>query len=165
MYASYLKTGPTKTGTGLFSTIDISAGVPIIEVRGPIYHVSELPEPNDPAVLQIGPDVFMGITGGPIDSIEHSCNPNCLMHVVGNRAILYSMYVIKAGTPLTYDYSTTSTDTHDTWKMICQCGSNNCRGVISGWQYLDEKTKQERLDKGATPLYISHPTLIQKRWQ
>lgn len=165
MYNKYLKVQQSKTGAmGTFTTIDIPANVPIIEITGTIYTDKTLPDPNDPTVLQVGPDTFIGPSGGCDDSIQHSCDPNCLIHVVGNRAILYSMYVIKAGMEITFDYSTTSTDTLDTWKMDCKCGSVNCRKIISGFQCLDEKTKKEMLDKNIVPIYIARPGFIQKRW-
>ena len=164
MYTNYLKVQQTKTGNGVFTTVDISSNTPIIEIRGPIYTDKTLPDPSDPSILQIGPDIFMGATGGPDDMIRHSCNPNCLMHVVGNRAILYSMYVIKAGSELTFDFSATSTDTLDSWNMDCNCGSANCRKMISGFNTLDEETKKKLLDKNCVPIYITHPGLILKRW-
>ena len=76
---------------------------------------------------------------------------------MGNRAILYSLYVIPAGAELTFDYSTTSTDTLETWKMTCACGSHKCRKAISGYQYLDPTLQEEYKKKGMIPLFITTP--------
>ena len=163
MYHQYLKVKASKNSQGVFTTIQIPAGVPILEIRGPIYVEKDLPDPNDPTILQVGTNTFIGISGGLDDHLNHSCNPNCMMHVAGNRAILYSLYVIPVGAELTFDYSTTSTDTHEKWKMDCQCGQNNCRKVISGFQYLDPALQKKLIGKGMVPLYITQPNMFPKK--
>ncbi len=163
MYKQYLEVRPRKTGRGTFTTVKIPAGVSILEMVGPVMLDREVPDINDPNLLQVGPNTFIGASGDVDDFINHSCDPNCKMHVVGNRAFLYSLYVIPAGAELTFDYSTTSTDTLDTWTMNCSCTSNKCRGTISGHTYLDASLKQEYTQKGMFPLYILEPNLIQKR--
>ena len=158
MYNQYLKTAPSKIGdNGCFTTIDIPANVPIIEITGNLYTYDTLPDQNHPAILQIGKDLFIGPSGSHDDYINHSCNPNCSLHIIGSRAILYSLYTISAGTELTFDYSTTSTDTHDTWKLDCHCGDYNCRKVISGLHYLRQDKIKEYKDKGMLPLYMTDP--------
>lgn len=162
MYNEYLKVLPCKNGKGVFTTVDIPANVPIIEVTGTVYAEKDLPDPNHPALLQVGPNIFIGPSGTTDDYINHSCNPNCLLHIVGNRAIVYSMYVIKAGNELTFDYSTSSTDTHDKWKMECNCEDYNCRGVISGYQYLDAKLQEEYKKKGMIPIFLTNPIFMKR---
>lgn len=164
MYLQYLKVKPCKTGLGVFTNVQIPANVPILEVRGNIYLEKDLPDPNHPTLLQVGPNTFIGPSGGVDDSINHSCNPNCMMHVVGNRAILYSLYVIPAGSELTFDYSTTATDSYEKWSMTCLCGQVNCRKVISGFQNLDPELQQSLIKKGLVPLYITNPNMIQKKY-
>jgi hypothetical protein len=80
--------------------------------------------------------------------------------VVGNRAILYSLYQIRAGMELTIDYSVTSTDTLDTWQMNCKCGSGKCRKIISGFQYLPTEVVEDYKKKNILPLF-----LIDKRFK
>jgi SET domain-containing protein len=164
MYKEQLKVLPCKTGVGVFTLADIPAKTPILEVRGPIFAEKDLPDPNHPALLQIGPDTFLAKSGGMDDLINHSCSPNCYMYIAGNRAVLFSLYVIKAGSELTFDYSSTSTDTLDKWKMDCLCGEINCRKVISGYQYLDNATQQYMKAKEILPLYILHPDMFPKRF-
>lgn len=163
MYKQYLKVEQTRLGNSLFTTVEIPANVPIVEVMGPIYLEKDLPDPGDEAILQVGPNTFLGASGEVDYCINHSCDPNCAMHVVGNRAILYSLYVIPAGIELTFDYSTTSTDTYDTWKMDCKCNSYKCRKVISGFQYLDPALQDNYKKRDMVPIYIVHPSMIQKR--
>lgn len=162
MYTKYLKVAKSKTsGDGVFATIEIPAGTPIVEPTGTIYTSETLPDPNDPNVLQVGPNDYLNISGH-LRYINHSCDPNCRFSVVGSRAILYSLYVIPAGAELTFDYSTTSTDTHEMWKMDCTCGSNKCRKVISGYQYLEPSLLEEYKKKNMLPLFITFP-VFQKR--
>jgi hypothetical protein len=163
MYKEYLKAQPSKIGgNGTFTTVTIPAGVPIMEITGPRVLDRDI-EKDYEAYLQIGPNSFLGLSGDVDDYINHSCDPNCRASVVGNRAILFSLYVIPAGAELTFDWSTTSTDTKDKWKMDCKCGSNKCRGVISGFQYLDGMTRDLYIKKNMVPLYITNPGIIQKK--
>jgi len=164
MYNEHLVVKDSKIGSkGVFTTVRIPANIPIFEVTGTVYSENELPDPNHPALLQVGPNTFIGPSGDVDDYINHSCDPNCKMHVVGNRAIVYSLYVIPAGSELTFDYSTTSTDEQDKWSMECKCNSNKCRKLISGFQYIDPATQREYIRKNLVPLYIAQPNLIKKR--
>lgn len=165
MYERYLKIQPSKiNGTGTFTTIQIPANTAVIEIKGPVRLDREVPpEDNFDMYVQVGPNAFIGLSGGADDYINHSCDPNCKLIIVGNRAIVYSMYVIPVGGELTFDYSSNSTDTHDSWKMECKCGSYKCRKLISGFQYLDPTIQSEYKEKGMVPMYITHPGLIQKR--
>lgn len=165
MYKEYLKLRPCKTGNGVFTTVEIPTNIPILEVTGDLYLEHELPDPNHPALLQVGPNTFIGPSGDLDDYINHSCNPNCAVRIAGNRAILYSLYVIPKNTELTFDYSTTSTDTPDKWQMNCLCGFHNCRRVISGHQTIDPKTAEIYKQKRMFPLYITNPEMVQKRFE
>ncbi len=85
------------------------------------------------------------------------------MRITGNRAILYSRFLITSDSEITFDYSTTSTDTPDTWKMDCQCRSPNCRRIISGFPALDAQTQIAYQNKGMVPAYITMPHMFQNR--
>lgn len=151
-------------GKGTFTTVRIPADTPVMEFTGTIVLDRDLPKDADMSLyLQVGPNTYIGPSGESDDFVNHSCDPNCKLHVVGNRAILWSLYVIPAGAELTFDYSTTSTDTHSTWKMNCQCGSYKCRKVISGFDYLDPMLQNNYKSRDMVPLYITNPTLIHKR--
>jgi SET domain len=154
MYNQYLKVLPTKNGDGLFTSVDIPARVPIFECRGDFSKESNVDA--SPNAVQVGHNTFLGPSGGPNDKINHSCNPNCYLHIVGTRAIVFSLYQIKSNSELTFDYSTSSTDTLDEWKMECNCGSYNCRKTISGFQYLDPKVQEDYKNRKMIPLFITH---------
>lgn len=164
MYDKHLKidNSTLTNSTGVFTTVDIPARVPICEMTGNILSEDKLVDPNHPAVLQIGVDRFLSPSGEIDDKFNHSCNPNCKLHIVGNRAILYSLYIIREGSELTFDYSTSSTDTHETWQMNCKCGYIRCRKIISGYQYLSDAIKKDYKTKGMVPLFISDPIFSRK---
>ena len=165
MYGQHLEVRDSKNGKGTFTKVSIPAGLPVVDIRGPVLLDREVPaHDNIDIYLQVGPNTFIGPSGKNVpEYLSHSCDPNCYVHIVGNRAILYSLYVIPADAEITFDYSISSTDTYDTWKMECHCDSNKCRKVISGFQYLDPVLQETYKKKQLVPLYILHPTMIHKR--
>lgn len=163
MYTKYLQVKPAKSGMGVFTKLQIPANTAILEFTGDIIPKDKMSFDMS-QVLQVGTDRFIGPSGAVDDYVNHSCDPNCLVHIVGNRAFLYSMYVIPANTELTFDYSTSSTDTLDSWQMKCQCGSYKCRKIISGYQYLSEPLKKDYAAKGMIPVFITNPNFYQKKW-
>ena len=162
MYKNYLKTLNKNGKTGVFISIDIPANSPIIEFTGDFFTKLELKH-DMLEVLQVGENYYMGPSGDLDDYIAHSCNPNCYIKVLGNRAILYSLYVIKAGSEITFDYSTSSTDDPKTgWSMKCNCGDPNCRKIISGFSSLTPELQQEYKDKKIAASFLVEPVLIRK---
>ena len=65
--------------------------------------------------------------------LNHSCNPNC--YSKGKN--IYSLKKISKNSEITIDFSTTNID--NKWKMVCHCGSTNCRSIIRSVQYLPRK--------------------------
>lgn len=164
MNESSLKTKPIKNGFGLFTEASIPPRTPIIELTGTIWNDDTLPEHQDQElILQIGPGVYLGPSGGLDDYINHSCDPNCYVNIVGKRAILYSLYLIEPNSELTFDYSLSHTDTYDTWTLNCDCGSFKCRKKISGFQYLDQELKDYYVNKGIVPLFINDPRFMKNQ--
>ena len=164
MYDSHLKLAASKFagGQGVFTDVDIPADIPICELTGNVLHENELVDKNHPAVLQIGHDLFLSPSGELDDHLNHSCNPNCRLYIVGNRAFLYSLYFIRAKSELTFDYSSSSTDTHDTWNMDCKCGAFTCRKIISGYDLLDDTLKEEFKKKAMIPLFMINKVFQKK---
>jgi hypothetical protein len=164
MYGKYLKVEDTKVGKGTFTTVRIPASSMIIELPGPVVLDREVPSNEISDYLQIGPNTFMGPSGGGMpEYLNHNCNPNCKIHIVGNKAFLYSLYVIPINNELTFDYATTSTDSLDSWQMQCKCGSYKCRKVISGAGYLPTDTFNLYKTNGMLPLYVTDPGILQKK--
>jgi hypothetical protein len=161
MFNKYLKLKPTKIGMRVFTDIQIPAKSPVLQFKGTIFTKEKLQHEMG-QVLQIGPNIYLGPSGGIDDYINHSCDPNCALHIVGTRAILYSLYVIQADTQLTFDYSSSSTDLESEWKMDCQCDSPKCRKVISGFHNLSDLAKEEMNNKQMLPLFMKHSLFMKK---
>jgi SET domain-containing protein len=147
----------TDRGFGVFVKGEVPANTVIFEFQGEVIPSEKIPQPLTSAndyYLQISPDKWLGPSGSLDDLINHSCNPNCGVHIVGDRAFLKSLYLIKAGIEVTFDYSTTSTDSTKDWSLSCQCGSYGCRKTISGFQYLNQATKDRYKKLGVVPKYL-----------
>lgn len=76
----------------------------------------------------------------PWKYLNHSCNPNA--GIKNNRDIV-SLRAIKGGGEVVFDYAMNNIDG---WKMKCNCGSRNCRKMISTFDVLDEGTKKKYLN-------------------
>lgn len=154
----YLITKQTPTlGLGTFTTIDIPSGKVIMEVGGDTFPkeiAAHSPQFDD--FLQISHDLFKGVSGSVDDALNHSCDPNCYLKIVGNRVLLCALYLIKAGSELTIDYSCSSTDTIDEWHMKCLCGNVKCRKIISGYQYLNKELQEEYKSKDMIPMFLRY---------
>ena len=58
--------------------------------------------------------------------INHSCNPNTFMRIVGERAEFYTLRRIKVGEELTCNYG----ETHHEGTRPCRCSSRKCRQFL-----------------------------------
>jgi SET domain-containing protein len=105
--------------------------MPIIEVTGDIFNKNNVPDHS--AVLQIGKDMWIGSSGRQDDYLNSSCSPNCYLHIVGKRAILYSKFVILPNNEITIDYNSLEY-TANNKKIKCTCGYINCRGTIPSFR-------------------------------
>ena len=141
---------------GIFVRVDIPVDVVILEFQGKILSKADLPNPlpTDNYYLQIDKDKYLGPSGNFDDYVNHSCNPNCGVHIVGNRAFLKTICLITSGTEITFDYATTSTDSKSDWSKDCNCNAYKCRKIISGYQYLNDEEKQNYQKMGIVPKYI-----------
>lgn len=153
MYKQYLKVRNSKTGNGVFTTVQIPANAPILEFGGDFFTKENLKHPQD-RILQIGKNLYLGPSGDVDDYINHSCKPNCYLSIIGKRAILYSSNIITIDSEITFDYSTSSTDSINEWSMNCLCGQPTCRKIISGFKYLSDDLKNHYRKNDMLPLFI-----------
>lgn len=58
--------------------------------------------------------------------MNHSCQPNCYLRIMGERIEVYTLRGIPAGSELTVDY----VETPHPNGMPCSCKAPNCRGMI-----------------------------------
>jgi hypothetical protein len=148
-------------GRGLFALEPIQKGEIVCIKGGHIFDrqtLQKVVEVLGPAEIQIAEDLFIGPLSeaereGSMIFSNHSCDPNI---GVQGQIVFVAMQEIEAGEELTHDWATTD---DDTYVMECNCGSKNCRRVISGqdWRrkdlqekyagymswYLEEKIRRE----------------------
>jgi uncharacterized protein len=67
----------------------------------------------------------------PADFINHSCAPNCGMH--GNT-VLIATRAIEPGEAIVYDYAMSDGSDYDEFE--CACGAADCRGKITGNDWM-----------------------------
>src|SRR4051794_22216368 len=116
----------TEHGRGVFAGKPIPAGAHLIRFTGPLLSYAQT-SPQTYA-LQVGPDVYIGASGGPDDFINHSCEPNAGFRIEGTAADLHAIRDIAAGEEILFDYSTTLDE--DDFEMECWCGAAGCRRRI-----------------------------------
>jgi len=133
----------TIQGLGIFAVEDISKDEIVIVKAGhlltlqqvKILHSDIHPE------LQVADDLFVCPSNDSevedsMAYINHSCNPN-----VGMRGDIVSVAMrdVKAGEELVIDYG--MIDNQD-YSMECTCGTEKCRKVVTGHDYLLPEIKQ-----------------------
>lgn len=136
----------TPLGRAMLATAPIVEGEIICKLAGPTITWSEYLEKYSPYEcnpLQIEKDVFVDLLE-PFVYVNHSCDPNA---GVRNDGILFALRPIATDEEITFDYSTSVNETH--WSMECQCGSPNCRGVITDFQSIPHDRKEYYREKGA----------------
>lgn len=122
----------TVEGRGLFAARAIEAGEVLIVYGGTAA--------SDAEIEKLRPHSSMAVAEGvnlirpDEDSgqfLNHSCDPNAWML---NAVTLVARRRIGAGEEITMDYALVSAQAG--WSMPCSCGSNLCRGVVTGadWQ-------------------------------
>ena len=120
-------------GQGVFTDEDIEAGEIIHPITGQIVFF-EIKDKNDslshPNWIGMGPNQRIDPVDTPMRYINHSCEPNvgAISDSEENMSIV-AMKPLKKGDELTLDYSIIEGDPG--WEMKCECGSSNCRKIIS----------------------------------
>lgn len=122
-------------GQGLFATAAIPAGTVVATLGGRLVSGAELDEvfaradgPVD--TITVGDDVHLVLPDEPRPVIgfgNHSCDPNLWWT---DAVTLVARRDIAAGEEVSSDYGTSSAV--EDFEMACACGSDLCRGVVTG---------------------------------
>ncbi len=103
--------------------------------------IEKLLKKNQPHASQIGKNQFV-LHAGLISKVNHSCDPNCGIRI--NKTGAHDFIAIRDISPneeITFDYAMRNYDV-DYFPEKCMCGSNICRGKITGWKDLHEERKK-----------------------
>lgn len=133
------KARPTATpgkGYGSVASERIAAGEVVAAFGGRCVTREEfelLPTNQQVRSLQIDERLYLAGAPEPepADFINHSCEPNC---VLSGTVILVAARDIDVGEELGYDYATTDGSDYDEFE--CACGTPQCRGKISGHDWM-----------------------------
>lgn len=121
-------------GTGCFIRVDVQEDTPLAEYLGEKISGDEAVRRNDPAsstfseyILEVTTDLYLDarLVEHPAKYVNHSCEANCYVLVVDDRAFVTAKRNIAAGEELTYDYAY-----DEDVREPCQCGASSCRGYI-----------------------------------
>jgi hypothetical protein len=121
---------------GVFTNVAIRKGSRIVEYTGP--RIS--PEEAD-RLYEAAPRTYLyGLGDGKviIDGegiaayLNHSCEPNCEIDEIRNRAYIFAVRDIAAGEELLWDYNLYDDDD----PAPCHCGSPKCRGTMYSREWL-----------------------------
>jgi SET domain-containing protein len=123
-------------GWGNFALEVIPAGETVAAFGGQVIgrrQLDSLTPDRKSRCIQIDEELWLlsPETPEPGDMINHSCAPNC--GLVGGTLVV-AMRDIAVGEELVFDYAMCDTDDYDEFK--CACGAKNCRGVITGKDWL-----------------------------
>ena len=99
-------------------------------------------EQNHSHASQMG-EFHHALHAGLISKVNHSCCPNCGIKVNETGAHDFvAMKTIEIGDEITFDYAMRNYRI-EYFPKDCCCGSENCRGSITGWKDLSESTKTD----------------------
>ena len=157
-----IKRGKSKYGDGLFAQEKINKGELVVDfTTGPgtfmtMAEADKLYEGGNDYMLQIDDDLYFVATNNEeledADYLNHSCDPNCGLH---DTLKVVAMRDIEPGEEIAFDYAMTDSSNY---QMKCECGSPNCRKVITGddWKLPELQKRyngyfteylQEKIDK------------------
>ena len=123
-------------GRGSIAVEPIDAGEVVAAFGGRCITRDEfdlLPVGQQVRSIQIEERLFLAgpVEPEPADFINHSCDPNCGM---SGSTVLIALRDIDVGEALSYDYATSDGCDYDEFE--CACGSVNCRGKVSGYDWM-----------------------------
>lgn len=103
--------------------------------------------------LQIALDVFIGLSGGPDDVVNHACEPNCWVDYREAVPRLRTRRAIARGEELTFDYGLTQIDFP--FRFGCGCGRAECRGEIGNCDEIPAARLAAYRRAGIVPPYVA----------
>jgi len=124
-------------GEGIFPTRLFKAGETVMVGR-----IEKVLEENHSHASQVGENEHV-LHAGLISKVNHSCSPNCGISVNETGAHDFvAMRDISLSEEITFDYAMRNYGV-DYFPKQCMCGSERCRGKITGWKDLTDERKSE----------------------
>ena len=136
-------------GRGVFAGEVIPAHTKFLRFTGPLLRYEQTTPQT--LALQIGPDLYLGASGSFDDCVNHSCEPNAGLVIVGTTVDLMALRDIQSGEEIYFDYSTTMDE--DDFEMDCHCGTPSCRKRVRDFKHLPAELKRKYSELGVVPKY------------
>ena len=146
----YLQDTPGR-GRGVFASAPISSNSLVVEFGGEFLTLDSEEEDED-HMLQIDHSLYLGPSGAIDDYINHSCEPNTVLKIIGKRAFLFALKDISQDEEIFFDYSTSMSD--GLWEIDCLCGASCCRGRITDFVFVEKNIQDRYLKMGMVPRFI-----------
>jgi len=132
-------------GLGLFAREAIAAGEVVCVKGGTVLDKNQwqvLERELGAAEIQIDEDLFIAPVrqderDGAMLYTNHSCDPNI---AIQGQIVFVAMRDIGAGEELTHDWATA--DDLD-YELDCNCGSDRCRGTITGKDWMKPELQEQ----------------------
>lgn len=126
-----------KKGEGIFASRRFTAGETVM-----VGIIEKVLEENHSHASQVGKNQYV-FHAGFISKVNHSCNPNCGINVNKTGAHDFvAMRDIVVDEEITFDYAMRNYGVAFFPKQ-CICGSEKCRGIITGWKDLPDELKKK----------------------
>jgi hypothetical protein len=132
-----LRRAPNGKGDAVLATRPFAVGETVMVgfLSGPLTA-------NDSHATQVGPNRWAR-HGGLGPKVNHSCDPNCGVRLNDAQAFDFvARRPIHAGQELTFDYAMRNF-TIDHFPPVCLCGTEQCRGSVTGWKDLPAARKAD----------------------
>ncbi|WP_244144703.1 SET domain-containing protein [Paraburkholderia hospita] len=130
-------------GKGVFATVTILGGELICEYKGKRVPREaamtgpprDLAQPDHTFLFDVGDGYVIdgAIGGNSARWINHSCNPNCVPELDGQKIFIRARRRIDAGEELSIDYALVSDEKMSRAlreRYACHCGARRCRGTM-----------------------------------
>lgn len=127
------------------------AGEEVLKFFGEVFRENELLD--EAHSIQISADLYLGPSGDLDDYVNHSCEPNCGLRVVGDDLLLVAIQEIKPEEELFFDYAT-CVGVSDSWTMECSCGKSSCRKTISRFIDIPSDRQKKYHDLKVVPPFV-----------
>jgi len=125
-----------RKGEGIFATRSFKTGEIVM-----VGIIDKILEENHSHASQTGENEYV-FHAGLISKVNHSCDPNCGIRI--NESGAHDFVAIReiiADEEITFDYAMRNYGV-DYFPKRCMCGSEICRGRITGWKDLPDERKK-----------------------
>lgn len=134
-------------GRGLVATAAVAKGKPVIHLRGSLKEAARVTDFN--RCIQFSENLFYEAEpGSPDNYINHHCEPNCYLDA--EHLCFRALRDIEKGEELSFNYFATEYDLKKQRQtFICRCGSDQCKGRVTGFKYLPMEEQYKLLDQAS----------------